>query len=144
MISWIVLVVSLILIVFGVATGIGTYSWLKDAQANDGTVIGLVEKKKSSKKKGSSKTYAPRVSYLIDGEQREFVSSQSSSPPDFKVGESVRVATNLAKDKECIATFGELYGFSVVLGALGMAVAAATTIFINGDKLLAFFHPHLS
>ncbi|MEP2776519.1 MAG: DUF3592 domain-containing protein [Luteolibacter sp.] len=143
MVSWIILIISLILLVVGVATGVGTFSWLRDARTAEGTVIELVENKSSSRKKGKKSTFAPRVSYQIDGQDRDFVSSQSSNPPDFKIGEKVRVATNLQRDKESIATFGELYGFSVGATFIGLAMAGTVVALMNGDKLLRVFHPHL-
>lgn len=83
MISWIFFIVAAIMLIFGVGTGISTFSWLKGAQTAQGTVVELVEKRSSSKKKGSNTTYAPKIRYNIDGHEREFVSSQSSSSPNF-------------------------------------------------------------
>ncbi len=143
MVSGILLGVSVLVFVSGVIGGMVTFSWVKDARSVEGTVIELVEKKSSSKE-GKSTTYAPKVSYLIDGEKREFVSSQSSSSAAFKVGESVRVAANLRRDKECIATFGELYGFAVGAIMLGLAMGLTTAAIVNGDRILRWMHPNLS
>ena len=143
MFSWIVLLISIALLVIAIGTGAKTYSWAKGAQAVDGTVVELVEKRKKRKKGGSKVSYRPRVRYEINGEKKEVVSSQSSNPPQYKVGEAVKVAANPEKGDESIATFGELYGFSVVLGCLGAALAVGTSISMNGEKVLRFLHPHL-
>lgn len=137
------MIVAVVMLTFGVGTGISTYSWLKGARSVQGTVVELVSKRSSSKK-GSKTTYSPRVRYEFNGQEQEFVSSQSSSSPDFKVGEAVRVATNPEKNQQCIATFGELYGFSLVATLVGFSISAAALCFISGDKLLRFLHPHLS
>ena len=142
MISWIFVIVAIVLLLFGISTGVGTFSWVREARSVTGTVVELVQKKSSSKK-GSKYSYAPRVRYKVDGEEREFVSSQSSSSPDFKVGENVQVATNLKRGHECIATFGELYGFSLVASLLGFSMLAATLCFMNGTRLLRLLHPNL-
>jgi hypothetical protein len=144
MFSWIVLILSIALLLFAVGAGMKTHSWVKDAQSVEGTVVELVEKRKKKKKGGTRLTYAPRVSYVINGETKEFVSSQSSNPPDFKTGDTVRVAVNPAKDKECIATFGELYGFPVVGSCLGGALALGVLVIMNGDKVLRIMHPNLN
>ena len=142
MVSWILLIVAIVALLFGVGTGFDTFRWLKEARTATGTVVELVEKRSSSKK-GSKHTYSPRVRYQVDGEDRDFVSSQSSSSPDFKVGEEVPVACNLKRSKECIATFGELYGFSLGASLFGLAMLLAVLCFMNGDRLLRLIHPNL-
>lgn len=144
MFSWIIVIISIVVVAVAVGSGAQTYSWVKGAQAVEGKVVELVEKKKRKKKGGTGVTYAPRVTYRINGEDRDFVSSQSSNSPDFAVGDPVRVAVNLEKGEESIATFGELYGFSIVGTFLGAALALAVMIIMNGDKVLRFIHPNLN
>ena len=144
MFSWIVLILSIALLVIAAGSGIKTHSWVKGAQSVDGTVVELVEKRKRKKKGGNRLTYAPRVRYQINGETRDFVSSQSSNPPAFKTGDTVRIAVNPEQDKECIATFGELYGFSLFGTCLGAALALGVIIIMNGEKMLRIIHPNLN
>ncbi len=143
MISWIVLIVSGVLLIFAVGSGAKTYSWVKGAQSVEGTVVGHVEKTKKKKKGGTRMTYAPRVQYQLEGEIREFVSSQSSNPPQFREGERVRVAVNLKEGEESIASFGELYGFSVMGSCIGAAIMVGMAIIMNGDKVLRIIHPNI-
>lgn len=143
MFSWIIVIISIVVVAVAVGSGAQTYSWVKGAQSVEGKVVELVEKKKRKKNGGTGVTYAPRVTYQINGDERSFLSSRSSSPPDFAVGDAVRVAVNMEKGEESIATFGELYGFSIVGTCLGAALALAVVIIMNGDKVLRFIHPNL-
>lgn len=118
MVSWIILSISLVLFVIGVTTGVSTFSWLKNAKTAEGKVVQLVEKRSSSKKSRKT-TYAPKVSYEIEGEKREFVSSQSSSPSDFKIGQTVRVAINPEKTKKALPPLANSTVFQSVQPFLG-------------------------
>lgn len=143
MFSWILLIISIVVVALAVGSGVKTCSWVNNAQAVEGQVVELIEKKKRTKKGRRRVSYAPRISYSINGEDREFVSSQYSNPPKYKVGDAVKVAANPEKGKESIAAFGELYGFSIVATCLGSALALALVIFMNGDRVLRYIHPNL-
>ena len=143
MASWIILSISVVLLLFTIGSGVSTYSWVKGSQSVEGKVVELVQKKRSKKKGGSRTVFAPRVQYEISGEVREFVSSQASSSPGFKVGDKVKVAANLQQDKGCIATFAELYGFSFAGTIIGVALGLIALVFFNSEKILRLLHPNL-
>jgi hypothetical protein len=50
----------------------------------------------------------------------------------------------LEHNKECIATFGELYGFPLFGTCLGAALALGVIITMNGEKVLRIIHPNLN
>ncbi len=107
--------------------------WLKSAHITEGTVVELITSR-SSKGKTS---YTPRVSYTTpDGSQREFTRGYSSSPPDFVQGERVAVAYEPLTLDARILTFGQRFGFAVILGAVGLALAGAGGGFLAGRKIV--------
>lgn len=134
--------ISFILLTAAGISGAVTYSWVRDAGSVEGKVVELVTKRGSSKR-GKGTTYSPRVRYSTEGGEREFVSKHGSGSPNFKVGDTVRVAVNPAKDKAGIATFGELYGFPIFGLSIGTAVAFATLVMMNGGLVLRMLHPNL-
>jgi uncharacterized membrane protein len=140
-INWI-FVALLLLFIISIYSGIRTYSWVSKSSSYEGEVIELVRKKKSSGSKGND-TFAPKVRYVMDGTEREFTSPQSSSPPGFSVGEQVKIAYHAGKQKEAIATFGQLYGFSLIGSILSLGAILALMVFMNGSKILTALHPHL-
>ena len=92
------------------------HRWLCAAQMTTGSVIELV---RSSGSKGGS-VYAPRVEFTgRDGAKHSFVRGYSSSPPDYAVGDKVTVGYD-ANSAGRIVSFGERFGFPLVLGAVGL------------------------
>jgi hypothetical protein len=138
MTPWIILIISAGLLFFAVKTGISTYSWVSNAESIDGTVIELVP---SRDKK--SFAFAPRVAYLQAGKDCQFTSTQFSHPPDFDVGEKLKIVINAKTNEERIASFGQLYGFPLVLGLLAFLMGISVVIFMNGNRVLSMIHPNL-
>jgi len=106
--------------------------WLRNAQVTEGTVAELIAVRGS---KGT--TYKPRVSYTAqDGNVHEFVRRFSSSPPGFSVGEKVPVAYDARSYEGRILTFGQRFGLSVILAAVGMCLVATSAAFVVGKQLV--------
>ena len=66
----------------------------------------MIESVPSRDKK--SFAFAPRVAYLQAGKDRQFTSTQFSHPPDFDVGEKLKIVINAKTNEERIASFGQL------------------------------------
>jgi hypothetical protein len=83
----------------------------------------------------ASYVYAPVFSFTAaDGKAHTVVSDISSSPPDFSVGESVRVRYDPANpEKARIHSFFQIWGTTVISGAMGVGFAGV------GCVLLGFF-----
>jgi hypothetical protein len=136
MTPWIILIISTCLLFFAVKTGISTYSWVSNAESIEGTVIELVRSR-------GKNAYAPRVAYHHAGKDRQFTSTQFSHPPDFEVGEKVKIVINAKTNEERIASLGQLYGFPFVLGLLAVVMGISVVIFMNGNRVLSIIHPNL-
>ena len=138
MTTWIILIISTGLFFFAVKTGLSTYSWVSNSESIEGTVIELV---RSREKKSFAR--APRVAYHHAGKDRQFTSTQFSHPPNFKVGEKVKIVFNAKTNEERIASFGQLYGFPLVSGLLAVVMGISVVIFMNGNRVLSMIHPNL-
>lgn len=63
-----------------------TFSFKERAQAVEGEVVEMVANRGSD-----STTYAPKYSFMANGQQYNVISSTSSNPPAYSVGEKVQV-----------------------------------------------------
>jgi len=67
---------------------------------------------------------APVVTYLWRDDSLSYTSTVYSSPPVFSVGEKVKLYINPASPQIAfIDTFREVYFFTIILGALGIALS---------------------
>lgn len=136
-------VVRIVRLVFGVV-GIGllvgavvsvqhTRSFLADAVGAPGTVQQLVPRTSTDSDGRSSTTFAPVVEFTTArGESITFVSSTSSSPPAYQVGETVEVLYLADDPRDArIHDWFSLWGLPTILGGLGSvftAVAGGLTL----------------
>ena len=65
-----------------------TSQFIDNAGTASGRVTDLLARRSDS---GSSPTYAPEVAFSVDGQSYRFVSSSSSNPPAYDLGEQVEV-----------------------------------------------------
>jgi len=67
---------------------------------------------------------APVVTYLWRDDSLSYTSTVYSSPPVFSLGEKVKLYVNPASPQIAfIDTFREIYFFTIILGALGIALS---------------------
>ncbi len=94
------------------------HRWLRAAEVTEGKVVELIASRGSKGKP----TYKPRVEFTgRDGAKHSFVRGYSSNPVGFSVGDVVAVAYD-AEYGGRILTFGQRFGFPLVLGAVGLMV----------------------
>lgn len=131
---WVVLAISLLLFAGGILNAYSEHRWLSRAEFTRGKVVELIVKRGAK----SRNTFAPKVQFQDpNGNAQSFVSNMSSSPPAYKVGESVHVAYDPADvGSATIASFGARFGVSVVLVCLGIFGALLTTGFVIGPKVV--------
>jgi hypothetical protein len=101
----------------------------------------VIELVRSREKKSFAR--APRFAYHHASKYRQFTSTQFSHPPNFKVGEKVKIVFNAKTNEERIASFGQLYGFPLVSGLLAVVMGISVVIFMNGNCVLSMIHPNL-
>ena len=113
------LIIGVCLIGIAGALAAKEHRWLCAAQVTEGRVTEMIATR-GSKGKAS---YKPRVEFTgMDGARHTFVRSYSTSPPEFTVGEKVAVAYDAAYSGR-ILTFGQRFGFALILGAIGLMLA---------------------
>lgn len=96
-----------------------TSEFLETAITSEAIVIKLVDAQNSS---SNSVMYAPLVQFLDENENKiEFLSSSSSNPPSYTVGEKVEVVYNQENPNEAkIKGFFSIWGGVTILGILGV------------------------
>ncbi len=119
---------GLLLIAFFV--GKNTYEFLGNSIETRGTVVDMYSVRSSSSS-GTSTTYKPKVHfYSRNGKLFEFVSSTSSNPPAYEIGEKVDVLYNPKSPGDAkIKGFFSLWGATFILGIIG------TFFFLMGFSL---------
>jgi hypothetical protein len=143
MTTWIAAGVFFVIALVAAGVGVRTYGWVKTATVSEGTVIELIEKERKGKKRHKGPSFAPKIAYVQDGVPREFVSSTSSRPAAYQVGDKVRVVAKPDEGQEAIASLGHLYGFPILGTLIGLAVAISLLLIANGEKVLRWLHPNL-
>ncbi len=135
----ITMVVGVLLSVLAAVLGVREHRWLKGAALADGVVVELVAHRQHGGKSDSRTTYSPRVTFTAPGGgEHTFTGSQGSRPPAYEVGELVKVAYDRATFEGRIMSFGERFGVTVVLAALGLGAIFMSVTFIVGKQL--FIH----
>ena len=103
------------------------HQWLMRADIVEGTVVEMIRKSDSD---GS--TYAPRVTFTArDGVGHTFTSTMASSPPGFRVNQTVAVAYDASRQGR-IVTFGQRFGAWVIVGTIGVAAFLVGIAFYFG------------
>lgn len=116
-----------------------TFAWVSFATVVDGQVVEIITRRGEG-----GRSYTPRVTYTLDNQVHDFVSIIGSAyPPQFEVGESVKVAVSRNREREAIGSFLQLYGVPTILFLLGLLLAVEMVIIQAGDQLLYFLHPKL-
>jgi hypothetical protein len=129
----VVLIIGCCLLSLATIVAICEHSWIKRGNIAEGIVVELIPSRGS---KGGT-VYKPRVQYkTVDGRELTFTRSYSSSPPGFRVGERVAVAYHPGNEKARILTFGQRFGFSLILGVIGSALTFSVLAYRLGDKLV--------
>jgi len=124
--------------IYGISQGLSQHAWLKNAKVTDGKVIEMVERNSGE----GGPTYAPKVRFTtLLGQPVEFVASMSSRPPDFRIGERVRVAYVSDRSEYTIFTFGQCYGASLFITVLSAAALLIALALHYGDEILSYLHP---
>ena len=124
--------------VWGISQGLSRHAWLKNARVTHGKVVEMVERNSGE----GGPTYAPKVRFTTAlGQSVEFVASMSSSPPDFRVGEQVRVAYLADRSEYSIFTLGQCYGVSLFTTVLSAAAFLIALSLLYGDEIMDYLHP---
>ncbi len=104
-----------------------TRSFVGEAVSAQGTVVDLVQSRSSSDS-GDRYTYAPVVRFdTAQGETVTFTSSVASSPPSYRVGETVDLLYSPTEPKRArIRDWFSLWGVATILGSLGTVFSAVS------------------
>lgn len=112
--------------------------WLSKAQFTNGEIVEMIAVRGTK-----STTYKPRVRYTtMDGQEREFVRSYSSSPPEFKTGEKVTVGHNPETGEGRIVTFGQRFGLAWILAWIGLSLTTLSIGFTIGRQIIPRIYLH--
>ena len=132
--SWnITLFIGVALLTGGTVLALREHQWIKRAQTAPGTVIEMIPSRGS---KGGT-NYAPRVQLITrDGSTHEFIRNYSSSPADFAVGDHVAVAYSIEMNDYRILTFGQRFGFAVILAGMGLSLVIMASAFVVGRQFV--------
>jgi len=109
-----------------------TVSFLETAVSESGQVVDFVERESDD-----STTYAPVVAFTDQqGNEIEFVSSTSSNPPSYRVGEYIEVlyAPQNPHDAQIDSTFS-LWGGSIIMAVLGIIFLTISAILVTFARL---------
>jgi hypothetical protein len=129
----IALFVGVSLLTLAVFLAVRQHMWLREARIAEGTVVELIASRGS---KGGM-TYKPRVEFIAaDGSRHEFTRGYSSNPPGFSVGERIKVAYDARDYSGRILTFGQRFGFPVILGSIGAGMTLMALCFILGKNVV--------
>jgi hypothetical protein len=126
-------IIGLLLISISIWLFSDSYSFTQNAEWVVGKVIDFQEKRSDQ-----NYTYAPIVSFeTTNNDVIKFISSTSSNPPSYKVGEIVNVLyipSNPHKAK--IDSFFSLWGISLIFFSLGFVffTVGLTVIFFSRKK----------
>lgn len=135
----ITLIVGLGLVVLAGVLGMREHQWIRQAAIGDGVVVELVAHEgRSGRGRTRSTTYRPRVTFTSeDGRDHTFTRPSSSNPPGYTVGEVVKVAYDRSTYEGRILSFGERFGVSVFLAAIGLGVLMTSATFMIGKEVFA-------
>ena len=125
-----------------VAAGFGyqhTKKFLEKASTAEGTVIEHSRHSINDNKNRSAPVYYPVVQYkTAEGKAEEFISSTGSNPPDYDVGDKVKVFYDPLKPKHAkINYFVDIWLLPLILGFIG-------TIFTTLGSLFWYFFLRLA
>ena len=123
--------VGVLLLITGIVLSVRQHRWLAQAGISKGVVIEMVASRGS---KGRT-SYTPKVEFVsAGGHKHQFTRGYSSSPPDFRTGESVWVAYDRTTNAGRILTFGQRFGFPLILFSIGIMLIMLGAGFHLGKK----------
>lgn len=134
--------IGILLMVGAVMFAHWTYAWVSTATVVDGQVIEVI-RRTSTTRTSPKVTYSPRVTYDLDNQVHEFVPLMSANPPEFEVGEFVKVVISSNHEREAIGSFWQLYAVPTLLFLIGLVLALPMVVLQAGEWLLYFLHPTL-
>jgi hypothetical protein len=120
------------IILLGVAVYVGRGSWeLKQKGASaTGTVVSLREVDETD---NTGVTYAPVISYAVQGHTYTYESSNSSDPPAYDVGEKVALLYQPDDPEEVrVNSWFDLWFLPAMLGGAGVVVAIVSLVMMVG------------
>ncbi|PSL43896.1 uncharacterized protein DUF3592 [Chitinophaga niastensis] len=127
------LVLGFLLLIISGFMYISAKKFRANAAQTEGTVIEMKESQSTSGKGAEQKTfstYAPVVSYLAaDGSSHTYVSSVSSYPPDYKVGEKVPVYYDKTNPDNVQLGGADEYAGPFAVAAMGLAFILFVGVF---------------
>lgn len=130
--------VCILLMIGSVMFAVWTFAWVSVATVVDGQVIEVIIRRSEE-----GRSFAPRVTYELDGQFHEFIPLLASGSPEFEIGKRVKVAVSRDREREVIGSFTQLYLVPTILFCLGLVLAGEIAVFQVGEKLFYFLHPQL-
>jgi uncharacterized protein DUF3592 len=132
-ISLVFVAAGILLLVFGYREYKLKKTFTNRAQATTGKVTEVIKRIRHGTKGHSSTAYHYRVSYQVDGQQKEFVSDKSHSTAEYQIGDSVPILYLSNPERAEINTISLLWFNFGLLTVLGFCFAAcgATNLWIT-------------
>lgn len=119
------LVLGLLAVLLAGVVAVKRLTFLAHARSAPGSVVEMVRMGSGRSSQQGSDAYAPRVRFVVDAVEREFVSPFGSYPPAFAVGDAVRVLYDPADPGRAeVDRAGQLWGPVAVSGVLGLLLSA--------------------
>lgn len=119
-----VLVLGLLAMLLAGAVATQRIAFLLRTKSAPGTVVELVRSGSGRISQPGGEALAPRVRFVVDAVEHEFVSPFGSFSPAFAVGQSVRVLFDPADPGRAeVDARGQLWGPVMVSGVLGLLLS---------------------
>jgi len=137
-------IVGLIALTGSVIVSMNRYAFVKASIETKGEVVELVSVRSSSTT-SSSITYAPCIRFTDKyGRPMEFVSSISSSPPSYDVGERVELIYNPEAPEDArMKGFFAIWGLASISGLFGAIFFTIGFLLIYSDKRKQYLMKYL-
>ncbi|MBR5372816.1 MAG: DUF3592 domain-containing protein [Oscillospiraceae bacterium] len=127
-------VVGAVFMIIGIVSMVQSAQMQKLCTAEaSGTVVELKEHRTKEKKR-TRISYTPVVDYTYNGQNYRYVSSVSTNPPRYKVGERVTVMVNADEPSQCYIqgdSAGTIICVIFILIGAAMFVAFGIVTFVN-------------
>ena len=131
-VSWILFVIAIPLFVVSLSMAAYQHWSIKSGKITDGTVVENVARSSS----GSGK-FSPKIGFKTrQGAEVHFMTSFSSNPPSYNVGDRVKVVYQGAGEDARILSFGLRFGLSWALMGGAIALLILSIGFRYGDRMI--------
>jgi Protein of unknown function (DUF3592) len=127
MFRWILCIAGTVFVVVAVVLAGNTLLFLRTSVVATGTVLSNVRVEQRSSEDGQvTTTFSPEFTFAdADGKSYTVLSANSSSPPEFAEGQTVRVLYNPVNPGSArIDSFTQLWVAPIIFGAFGVVVSA--------------------